>query len=231
LSGGEAGRGTIRDMPSVQRRADVGLADGRRLARRIGSELRDTRMSAGLSLATVAHAAGMSAAQLGRIERAELEAPDLVQICRAARALGHIASVRLFPVGSPVRDAAHLALLQRFEARLGHPLRLVREVPLPIEGDRRAWDGMVLGAETPIFTEAETHIHDAQALERGIGLKLRDDPRSSTVLLIASRTRHNRRVIDEHRESLRGLFPLDGGAILRAISAGRVPNAGGILLL
>jgi transcriptional regulator with XRE-family HTH domain len=222
LSGGEAGRGTIRDMPSVQRRADVGLADARRLARRIGSELRDTRLSAGLSLATVARAAGMSAAQLGRIERAELEAPDLVQICRAARALGHIASVS---------DAAHLALLQRFEGRLGHPLRLVREVPLPIEGDRRAWDGMVLGAATSIFTEAETHIHDAQALERGIGLKLRDDPRSSTVLLIASRTRHNRRVIDEHRESLRGLFPLDGGAILRAISTGRVPNAGGILLL
>jgi len=218
-------------MPSVQRRADLGHADARRLARQIGSELREARLSAGLSLATVARAAGMSAAQLGRIERAELEAPDLAQICCAARALGNVASVKLFPVGSPVHDAAHLALLQRFEGRLGHPLRLLREVPLPIEGDRRAWDGMVLGAETSMFTEAETHIHDAQALERRIGLKLRDDPRSSTVLLVASRTRHNRQVIDEHRESLRGLFPLEGGAILRAIAAGRLPSAGGILLL
>ncbi|HEY4189131.1 MAG TPA: hypothetical protein VGM28_01800 [Candidatus Limnocylindrales bacterium] len=79
--------------------------------------------------------------------------------------------------------------------------------------------------------EAETHVYDAQALERRIELKLRDDPRARTVLLVASRTRHNRQVVDEHRQSFRGLFPLDGGSILRALGAGRIPEAGGILLL
>jgi transcriptional regulator with XRE-family HTH domain len=218
-------------MPAVQRRADLGVADARRIAIRIGRDLRDARLTAGVSLATAAHAAEMSPSQLGRIERGELDAPDLEQICRAARALGQAASVKLYPVGSPVRDAAHLTLLQRFEARLARPLRLLREVPLPIERDTRAWDGMVVGAEQPMFTEAETHIYDAQALERRIELKLRDDPRSAIVLLVASRTRHNRVVIDEHRESLRGLFPLEGSAILRAVGAGRLPSAGGIVLL
>jgi hypothetical protein len=90
---------------------------------------------------------------------------------------------------------------------------------------------MVVGHESRVFTEAETHIHDAQALERRIELKLRDDPRATAVVLVASRTRHNRRVVAEHRESLRGLLPLDGGAILRAIGSGRVPELGGILLL
>jgi transcriptional regulator with XRE-family HTH domain len=222
---------TLGAMPSVQRRADVGAADARRLAHRIGSELRDGRRAAGISLSMAASAAGMSASQLGRIERGELRAPNVEQICRAARALGLAASIQLYPAGSPVRDAAHLALLQRFEARLRQPLRLLREVPLPIHGDRRAWDGMVVGADSPVFTEAETHIHDAQALERRIGLKLRDDGRSSRVLLVAARTRHNRAVITEHRGALRELFPLDGAAGLRARAAGRVPDAGGILLL
>jgi hypothetical protein len=51
------------------------------------------------------------------------------------------------------------------------------------------------------------------------------------VLLVAARTRHNRAVITEHRGALRELFPLDGAAVLRALAAGRVPDAGGILLL
>jgi hypothetical protein len=90
---------------------------------------------------------------------------------------------------------------------------------------------MVDGGASPFFAEAETHIHDVQALERGIELKLRDDRRASVVVLVVARSDHNRRVIAEHRESLRNLFPLDGAAVLRALSAGRTPAAGGIVLL
>jgi hypothetical protein len=34
-----------------------------------------------------------------------------------------------------------------------------------------------------------------------------------------------------HRESLRAQFPLDGAAIARALRPGRVPPAGGIILV
>lgn len=201
------------------------------MAARIGDELRQARLTAGISQATVGRAAGMSPAQVGRIERGDLQAVTLEQVCRASRALGYAASLRLFPVGTPVRDAAHLALLGRFEDRLAAPLRLRREVPLPIDGDRRTWDGLVDGGERPFFVEADTHIHDAQALDRTLELKLRDDHRSSIVVLIATRSHHNRLVLAHHRETLRSLLPLDGAAILRAVGAGRAPAAGGILLI
>lgn len=181
--------------------------------------------------ATVAQAAGISPAQLGRLERAEISRPNLEQLCRAARALGLSTSVRFYPVGTPVRDAAQLALLRRFEARLGSPLYVRREVPLPIGGDLRAWDAMVLGADEPFFIDAETRIGDVQAVQRRIEIKRRDDPRASTVLLVVTRSDHNRRIIATHRESLRALLPLDGGAVLRAISAGRCPPAGGIVMV
>ncbi|HEY6571289.1 MAG TPA: helix-turn-helix transcriptional regulator, partial [Candidatus Limnocylindrales bacterium] len=197
-------------MPTVQRRAQLGAMDARRLASRVADELRQGRVAAGISQSTAARAAGISRSQLGRLERAETSAPDLDQICRAARALGLQARIRLYPVGTPVRDAAHLALLKRFELRLGAPLTLRREVPLPIEGDRRAWDAMIEGSGRPFFSEAETHIHDVQAFERTVELKQRDDPRATVIILVATRSEHNRRVIGEHREALRGLFPLDG---------------------
>jgi transcriptional regulator with XRE-family HTH domain len=188
-------------------------------------------MAAGISQAATARAAGLSASQLGRLERGEIERPSLEQVCRGARVLGLAASVRLYPAGQPVRDSAQLALLDRFERRLAPPLRLRREVPLPIQDDLRAWDGMVESASHPFAIEGESHIRDVQALERKIALKLRDDPRVRLVVLVATRSEHNRRVIAEHRESLRALFPLDGGAVLRALAAGRPPSAGGIVLI
>jgi hypothetical protein len=51
------------------------------------------------------------------------------------------------------------------------------------------------------------------------------------VILLVARTELNRRVLVEHREALREQFPLDGAAILRELRAGRVPKAGGILML
>jgi hypothetical protein len=106
-----------------------------------------------------------------------------------------------------------------------------REVPLPIHGDPRAWDGMVEGDEAPFFVEGESRIRDAQAIERKLRLRIRDDPRATVVLLVAGRTAHNRRVMAAHRETLRDLLPLDGAALLRSLRAGRRPPASGILLV
>ena len=198
---------------------------------RLLNELRDARLEAGLSLADVARSAGLSAGQLGRLERGLVGGPTVEQLARAWAPLGMRVSIRPFPAGSPVRDRAQLALLRRFEACLGRPLRLRREVPLPIEGDRRAWDGMVEGDGDPFFLEGESRVRDAQAIERKLRLRMRDDPRASLVLLVVTRSDHNRRVMAEHREALRDLLPMDGGPILRALRAGRRPASSGIVLV
>jgi hypothetical protein len=173
----------------------------------------------------------LSPHQLGRLERGVIARPSVEQLARAGAALGLRISVRSFPAGPPVRDRAQLALLGRFEACLRAPLRLRREIPLPIRGDPRTWDGMVEGDGSPFFIEGESRIRDAQAFERKLRLRLRDDPRASLVLLVATRSDHNRAVIAEHREALRDLLPMDGGPILRALRAGRRPPASGIVLI
>jgi transcriptional regulator with XRE-family HTH domain len=211
--------------------ASLGAADARRVAAAIATELRDGRIGAGISQATAARAAGLSTSQWGRLERNELEAPDLVQVCRAARALGLRGHVKLYPAGEPVRDSAQLNLLTRFEAALGPPLRMRREVPIPIQGDMRAWDAMVDGDGPPFFVEGESHVRDIQDVDRRITLKQRDDPRATTVVLVLTRSDHHRRLLETHREALRALLPLDGVTILRSIRSGKRPTASGLLLL
>ena len=165
------------------------------------------------------------------MERDALGDPTFTTVCRVARSLGLAPSVRFFPAGVPVRDAAQLALLARFSRVLGSPLSLAREVALPGDRDARAWDAMITGASEPGFVEAESHLRDVQAFERRVALKLRDDPRARVVVLVLTRSAHHRALLAAHRESLRAMFPLDGPAVLRALRAGRIPPLSGIVLV
>ena len=215
-------------MTTRQRPGDVGAIDARRLRLTVATDLHDSRLA--LSQATVASAAGVSRARLGRLERGEADA-DIELACRAARALGFRLSVKIYPEGSPVRDGPQLALMVRFGSRLRTPLRLRREVPFPEAGDPRAWDGWILGGDGVFGAEGETHLLDVQSLNRRFELKLRDDHRVQGMILVVARGAHNRDVLREHREALRGTFPLDGAEILRALGAGRLPPASGIVML
>jgi transcriptional regulator with XRE-family HTH domain len=201
------------------------------MASAIGRDLRTARRATGLSVEAAADRAGMSASQLGRLERGKVGAPSLDAFCRASRAVGHEASLKLYPIGPPVRDKAQLALLGRFEAVLAPPLSMIREVPLPLPGDLRAWDARISDGASTASVEGESRIEDAQALERRIALKQRDDPAAGVVLLVVNRTAHNLRVLASYREALRTRFPLDGAAVLASLRRGRVPPAGGIVLL
>ena len=210
---------------------DVGLRDARDLLASAQRELRTTRLRAGLSQASVGRGAGLSRSAYGRLERGGLAHVPLEHLTRSARALGLVASLRLYPAGSPVRDAAQLRLEADFKGVLGPGLSFRVEVPLPIEGDLRAWDGLVSGADGLAFTECEMRLGDMQELARRLALKLRDDPRSGLLILVVRSTRHNRQVLAGHRENLRPLLPLDGAAVIRRLRAGRLPPASGLLVI
>jgi transcriptional regulator with XRE-family HTH domain len=226
-----SGRRHHRLMTVRQGPVDLGDADARRIVVATGAELRATRIALGKSQRSVAMSAGFSPSRLGRIERGDVRRPSLAAICRAARVLGLATSLRLYPAGSPARDAPQLALEARLEGILGPGLTLPREVGLPIAGDLRAWDGTIVRSDGIAFMDAETRIGDVQALVRRLSTKLRDDPRSEILVLVVARTRHNLRILADHRHALRELLPLDGAAIARALRAGRLPPASGIIVL
>ncbi len=213
------------------RHAGVGAADARRVVDEAAREIGAARRAAGSSQARAGRRAGVSRQQFGRLERGELRRLTVDDLCRAARSVGLRCSVRFYPSELRVRDAGQLPVLARFERLLGAPLILRREVALPIEGDLRAWDARIVGLDHVASVDAETRLTDVQAIARRTALKQRDDPTAGVVLLVLSRTTHNRAVLREHREALRGQFPLDGAAIARALRRGEVPPAGGIILL
>jgi hypothetical protein len=72
-------------------------------------------------------------------------------------------------------------------------------------------------------------LHDAQALERRVSLKRRDDPTDEFVLLVAD-TRNNRRVLAEFGGVFADLPRLRPGVVRDALAAGRHPPSGLLLV-
>ena len=215
-------------------RPSLVLQDADALTRRvrfeIGREIRNARMDAGASLRTAATRAEMSHAHLGRIERGVVPELTIEQLSRACSSVGLQLVVRAVPGTGAALDAGQLAVLGRLRRHLPTWVRVRTEVPMPLSGDRRAWDA-VLGLEpTDLPVEAEARVRDLQALERRSALKLRDSDFVHMVLLVSD-TLHNRRLLDLHREDLRQFFPLDSRAILAALRRGRTPPASGIVVL
>ena len=176
----------------------------------------------------------MSYSQVGRIERAAHLNVSATQLARIGAVVGLDVRVRAFPGPAPLRDAAQLALLDRLRKLLHPGLSMRTEVPLPIDGDQRAWDAMIMGfVETGTATlpaEAETKIHDFQAQTRRIALKCRDAG-IDDVLLVVAGTRSNRRAIAAAGAAVRELFPVPGLSAVRALAVGKHPGGSALILL
>ena len=145
-------------------------------------------------------------------------------------AVGLKPSLRLFPDGDPVRDIAHVQLLERLHARIHPQLRWRTEVPLPIAGDPRAWDATIAGLGFIVGVEAETRVRDAQAVGRRINLKQRDGELDHLILLVAG-TRANRRALAAASGELTAAFPISQRDCLRALRDGRDPGGSSIIVL
>lgn len=216
-------------MPVTDRLVDRGRRRGRQINRTIGLEVRSARRMAALSQDALGTAVGLSGAEIGRIERDEAAWLSIVQASTILSVVGCDLWARVYPAGPPMRDAAHLRLLDDFEARLPPQVKPRREWPIPLPGDLRAIDLVLLGLPRRTGVEAETFLDDLQALERGINEKRADGNLERMILLVRG-SRHNREVL-RHASALRIAFPLSTRTVLHALSRARDPGADGIVVL
>jgi len=219
-------------MPARLRHSELGAARGRAAVADLMRQARDARVQHGLSQDDVARALQMSRSRYSRIERGLAPGLSIVTAAQVLAILGMELSARAYPSGEPMRDSAHVALLERARRRVHNSLRWQTEVPLP-GADRRAWDAVVSGRDRVggwrLGIEAETRPNDAQTLERRIALKERDGDVDAVILLLAD-TRHNRGLVREH-PGLRDRFPITGRRALELIAAGARPEGNSIVLL
>jgi hypothetical protein len=103
------------------------------------------------------------------------------------------------------------------------------EVALPIDGDRRAWDAMIVGAGWRVGVEAETVLDDIQAVERRLALKRRDGDVDHVILLVAD-TRRNRLALAAAPGAF-GDLPPRARMARRTLAAGRNPGVGRFVTL
>lgn len=187
------------------------------------------RIGSGISTRQLAATLGISHTQVRRIEAGVAPHVDLDLISRMASVLGAELSLGVHPIGPPVRDKAHVELLERFAARLGSGMTWETEVPIPIPGDLRSADGVTGNGEFDAVVEAETRLHDVQATERRLRAKQRDLETTRAILLVAD-TRHNRAVIAAVPD-LQRQFPVGTRACLAALGKGRDPGADCLVIL
>lgn len=183
-------------MATRERRMDRGREQAARIARTTADEIRLTRRGSGLSIKTVSSSVAMSESTFGRIERAELPDVTVAQLATACAAVGLRFAARAYPDADPIRDAGQIRLLERFRSQLPGPVGWRTEVPLPIRGDLRAWDGQCRFGPIVVGIEAEMRLVDVQALDRRIALKARDGGVAIVILLVADTVTNRRRLAD-----------------------------------
>ncbi len=214
-------------MPAIERAVDSARERARRVLAELGREIRAARVTRGLSQAAVASAAGLTQSQVSRVERALYPVVAVDALMRLAVAVGLDLSVKLYPGGPPLRDRAHGALLERFRRAVSPGWAWSSEVPLPIAGDRRAWDRVMRGAGVVIGIEGETRPTDLQELARRLTLKRRDGGVDRLILVLAD-TEWCRRLV--RSTELESLFPVHSRVALRALAEGRDPGGDAIVL-
>jgi transcriptional regulator with XRE-family HTH domain len=193
-------------------------------------------MDSGLSIRVVADAAGISGPQISRIERGLIPTCSIDQLARIGAVVGLDVRVRTYPGSDALRDAGQVRVIERFRAKVhaGVPIRL--EVPLPIVGDRRAWDMWLAdlvdeqGRHRSMPAEVETRIGDAQAQLRRLTLKMRD-AEVEHVLLVVADTPANRRAVAAAWNVLGGMFPISPRKALAALAAGRYPGGSSLIFI
>ena len=140
-------------------------------------------------------------------------------------------SIRTFPAGSPLRDAAQLRVLGRVRESIGELWSWRTEVPVSSDQhDRRAFDAVLSRDRVRIGLEVITRLTDAQAQARTILLK-QETAGLECLVLVLAKTRNNTAVLASASPTLKPSFPTPPRVVLANLRAGHVPPANGIILV
>jgi transcriptional regulator with XRE-family HTH domain len=200
-----------------------------RLAHDLGDELRAARYIAGLTQRRVATAIGSSQAEVSRRERGHTPGLGIDRLLVHGAAVGMRVSVKLWPAGGAIRDAAQARYIAAFVSRIGRPWDVRLEATIPIPGDLRAIDVLLRSAAGAVAVEVITRLSDLQAQIRAAQLKARDAAAVRLVIVVAA-THANRSAIAASRATIVATFDLDARQVLIDLAAGRIPPRDALIL-
>jgi transcriptional regulator with XRE-family HTH domain len=217
-------------MASRTRAAEEARRAWQRNEREIGDELRNGRHILGATQSEIGAAIGVSGAEVCRRELGRTGRLTGEKLAVHAAAVGLKLVVKLYPLGGGIRDAAQARYIAAFLARVGRPWRVTLEAPIPIAGDLRAVDILLVSERGRIATEVITRLADLQAQVRAAQLKARDIGATRLILVIAG-THANRSALSAARSTLVPAFDLDSRRLLADLAMGRDPGRDGIVVL
>jgi len=217
-------------MATRTRALDEARRTWHRTEQEIGDQLRTGRHILGVTQTQLGAAIGASPSEVSRRELGRSRRLTGQKLAIHAAAVGLKLSVKLFPLGGGIRDAAQARYIAAFVARVGRLWRVTLEAPIPLPGDLRAVD-VLLGSELArIAVEVLTRLADLQAQIRSAQLKARDIGATRLILVIAA-THANRNALASARSALLNSFDLDSRRLLADLAAGRDPGRDGIIML
>lgn len=217
-------------MGTRETRLDRSRRQAEERVRALVGELVQARLVAGVSQRQLAAMLGCSQSEISRFERvAQPTSVTFADVYAIAAALGLEPSITLHPFGPALRDKGHQALIGRLRLLIGAAWKVAAEVPFPNAADPRSWDLLLRLPEQRAGVECETRIRDMQALVRRMHQRERDGG-TDVVLLVLSRSAHNRRLVDELRESLGPRFATSPRRVAAALRNGE-PLPGSAVLL
>lgn len=220
----------MRGMPTKESRLARGKRAGQLAADSIVGQLRDARLEANLSQATLAKHAGWPQSRYSRMEQSvqPLAVEDMFVV---AMLLGLRPKLELYRVEEGLRDQGSQALIARFRSILAGAWTATREAPFPTLGDLRSWDLLIrLGTTYRVGVEAETRLRDIQELVRRIRQRELHGG-ADHILIILSDSQHNRRHADELRSALGPDYTTHTADLLTALRAGTPLPGSGLILL
>jgi transcriptional regulator with XRE-family HTH domain len=220
---------TFRNRP-----ADIGRSRSRELARRFGTELRISRVTAGMTQAQLGARAGVSQACVSAAESGD---PGLaLEIrCMLAAACGYELGWRLYPVASvPLRDSGQLGIAKAIVTAL-HPSWQPRLEVSVGPGDPRAADLVLTRDGELAHIEIERALVDAQAQLRQAQQK-RDviaqrDDRPVRLILAMPETPAIRQRLAPFEQLLEKVLPVPSRRIWHALRTGNPVGGDGILFV